>query len=49
MKLTSAQQIIQKHNVKSNEISEGSKVESVISRELNLIHINFEWCSETES
>ena len=36
IKLTLAQQIIQKHNVKSNEKSEGSKVESVISKELNL-------------
>ena len=37
MKLTSVQQIIQKHNVKSNERLEDSKVESVISIALNLI------------
>ena len=38
MKLTSAQQIIQKHNVKSNERLEDSIVESVISKALNLIY-----------
>ena len=38
MKLTSVQQIIQKHNVKSNEILEDSEVESVISIALNLMN-----------
>ena len=49
IKLTSVQQIIQKHNVKSNEILEDNKVESVISIALNLnaklYSYQFEWFS----